>query len=532
MDYKRFGTMVDCSRNAVMTVPTVKKWLDLCAEFGHNMFSLYIEDTYEVDDNPYFGYGRGRYSKEELKEIDDYAYSKGIEVIPCIQTLAHLNAIVRWLAYKMEIVDCDDILLAGEEKVYVLIDNMFKTMKECFRTNMINIGMDEAHMIGRGKYYDIHGDTDRTKILVDHLNRVSEIAKKYGYNLTMWSDMFFRLATGGSYYVSDAKIDASIKEMIPDNVEIVYWDYYTKDKKKYDKMFKAHKQLTDDVWFAGGLWTWEGFTPVNKFSIKATKAALQSCKYNNVKNVMLTLWGDNGAECSKFAVLPSLFCSSEFAKGNYNMADIKAKFKARFGIAFDRFMYLDVVDGSNTSNPTKYLLYNDLFIGLMDTYYKEGATKEFAKMARKLAPLTKDETYGYLFETQCALCKVLALKADMGLRIRKAYKDNDKEELKVIIKDLKKLSKLLKKFYIAFRNQWMIENKPHGFDVQDVRLGGLMNRVEHCAETLQGYVDGKLDKVLELEEELLDYYCGEKVLRENGYAYLNMYKHNVTANVL
>ena len=34
---------------------------------------LYTEDTYEVDGQPYFGYMRGRYSKEEMKEIDDFA---------------------------------------------------------------------------------------------------------------------------------------------------------------------------------------------------------------------------------------------------------------------------------------------------------------------------------------------------------------------------------------------------------------------------------------------------------------------------
>ena len=36
---------------------------------------LYTEDTYEVDNEPYFGYMRGRYSADELRELDDYAYS-------------------------------------------------------------------------------------------------------------------------------------------------------------------------------------------------------------------------------------------------------------------------------------------------------------------------------------------------------------------------------------------------------------------------------------------------------------------------
>ncbi len=531
MNFKRFGTMVDCSRNAVMTVDSVKKWLDLCAEFGHNMFSLYMEDTYEVDDNPYFGYGRGRYSKEELKEIDDYANSKGIEVIPCIQTLAHLNGMVRWLEYKMDMVDCYDILLAGEEKVYTLIDNMFKTIKECFRTDTVNIGMDEAHMIGRGKYYDIHGDTDRTKILLDHLNRVSEIAKKYGFNLTMWSDMFFRLAAGGNYYDSNAKIDANVGDLIPDNVQLVYWDYYARNKEHLNKMFKAHKKIKDGTWFANSLWTSFGMSPLNQYAVKAAKLSTKACIDNKVENFIVTLWGDDGAEVSKFATIPSLFCNSEFAKGNFKMSDIKAKFKKRFGISYDKFVYLDTLFGDETSNGSKYLLYNDLFTGLYDMYTTEDTPGQFAKMARKLSPLTKNEKYGYLFETQYWLCKILAIKANMGIRIRKAYKENNKEELKVIIKDLKTVSKLLKKFFVAFRNQWMKENKPYGFDVQNARLGGLMQRVEHCTETLQDYVDGKLDRILELEEEILDIFCGEPGgLRPSGHTRALWHRGTVTPN--
>ena len=92
--FRHFGTMIDCSRNAVMSVPSVKRWIDLTSDLGYNTLMLYTEDTYEVDGHPYFGYMRGRYSQEELKEIDAYALSKGMELIPCIQTLGHFTALL------------------------------------------------------------------------------------------------------------------------------------------------------------------------------------------------------------------------------------------------------------------------------------------------------------------------------------------------------------------------------------------------------------------------------------------------------
>ncbi len=534
-DFRRFGTMLDCSRNAVMTVDSLKRWIDLTTDLGYNTLMLYTEDTYEVDDNPYFGYMRGRYTQDELKEVDTYAKSKGMELIPCIQTLAHLNAIVRWPEYK-EHVDTADILLAGDEYVYDLIDKMFATISRCFTSRLINIGMDEAHMIGRGKYYDFHGDTDRSQLLIKHLKRVCEIGEKYGFTLLMWSDMFFRLAAGGEYYVDDVKISKEIKAQIPKNVQLIYWDYYSTDKKHYDKMLKAHEEMKEDTWFAGGLWSWNGFSPKNSYSMKATDAALKSCRERKVQDVFLTMWGDDSSECSKFALLPALFYASEIAKGNYNKKDIKEKFKEKYGIAFDRFMLLDLIGTPGNSekeiyNPEKYLLYNDCFTGLLDSTIAGGENEQYAKCARRLGLLKKDPDWGYLFATQQALCEVLSIKAELGIRTRKVYDSKDKDALNDLIGDYKKLQKKLEVFYRIYKKQWFKENKPHGFDVQDIRIGALMMRIRSCQERLQQLYDGEISVIEELEETQLDFSGNGEVFRKETIVY-NSWMGMMTANVV
>ena len=55
---------------------------------------------------------------------------------------------------------------------------MFASVAASYSTKIVNIGMDEAHMIGRGRYYDLHGDTDKVKILIEHIKKVSGIGKK------------------------------------------------------------------------------------------------------------------------------------------------------------------------------------------------------------------------------------------------------------------------------------------------------------------------------------------------------------------
>ena len=510
--FRRFGTLIDCSRGAVMTVASIKKWIDIIADLGYNTLMLYTEDTYEIEGQPYFGYLRGRYSHKELREIDDYAASKDIELIPCIQTLAHMEAIFRWWKAYHEIRDCNDILLVGEEKTYELIDAMFATMHKCFRSRTIHIGMDEAHMLGRGQYQDIHGYQDRFDILLSHLQRVSEIAKKYGFELLMWGDMFFRLLNTdvlGDYCNQEVVLPEKVSAMIPDNVNLVYWDYYSRDQAHYDRNIRSHAAIKENIWFAGGLWSWTGFAPHNQFSMNATQAAFNACIENGVKDVFLTIWGDDGAECGKFSLLPSLYYASEIAKGNNDMQAIKAGFEKKFGIRFDDFMLLDLVGTPNDNpeivNPDRYMLFNDCFMGILNsTIEEEGMSQSYIPCAEKLKALESHKEYGYLFATMRSLCDVLAIKFELGSQTRKAYDAKDIAALKEIVERYNTLLELLDVFYARFRTQWFTENKPNGFEAHDIRLGGLIQRVKHCRDRLKAYIAGEVETLSELDEHLLD----------------------------
>lgn len=509
MDFKKFGLMIDCSRNGVMNINCLKKWVDILAELGFNCLLLYTEDTYEIEEEPMFGYLRGRYTKTELRELDDYAYSKGIEVIPCIQTLAHLNCIFHWSEYT-PIRDCDDILLAGDERVYELVEKMFKTLSECYRSRNINIGMDEAHMLGRGKYADINGNRDRSEVLLSHLGRVSKIAEKYGFRLTMWSDMFIRLLTGGNYYPENLEIPEDIKNKVPENVDIVYWDYYSQSREHYSRQMKLHEGIKSGYWFAGGLWSWTGFAPHNAFSIKATAAALDACKENNVENVFLTTWGDDGADCSRFAILPSLYFAAEYKKGVTDIDVIKSGFEKEFGLPFDTFMLADLTGTPGAcedsfNNPEKYLLYSDLFLGFFDTSVSGEEGKAYKECAEKLKTVEKNSEYGHIFTTLRCLCESLEIKSDLGIRTRAAYTVKDMKRLEGLVAEYDELINRVEKFYDAFEYQWMAENKPQGFEVQNIRIGGLINRVRYCRKILFAFVKGDRESIPELDENLVKF---------------------------
>ena len=508
MAIKTLGVMLDCSRNGVHTVSFIKKYVDLLSKMGYNMLQLYTEDTYEVENEPYFGHMRGRYTQEEIKEIDAYCKEKGIELVPCIQALAHYTTLFRWEEY-LPIRDCNDILLIDDDRTYRLLDNIFSTISKTFSSKRINIGMDEAHMVGLGRYLDKHGYQNRFDLLLRHLNKVCELTEKYGFKPMMWVDMFFSLAYKAYLLDSDVPdFDRDIIDKLPKNMQYIYWDYYSQQRERFDRAFKLTKQLGDTV-YASGAWGWTGFVPHNAFGIDVLKYSMKSCLDNGIEEAFATIWGDDGGETSRLAVLPTLMCKAEFARGNFDMDLIKDKFYNLFGVKFDDYMTLDVCalfddDKITEQNPDKWGLYNDPFLGLFDqTEAVQKKAKNFSLARENLSKVQGGE-FERIFRLTEKFCKVMEYKFDLGARTRKAYQDGEIEELKRLVEQRYiPLISALDEFYEAFYENWHTEYKSFGWEVSDLRFGGLIRRIKTCIKRLTDYINGTEEKIEELEQVAL-----------------------------
>ena len=515
--YEDLAYMADCSRNAVLNLNSAKKMIEVLALMGYSTFELYMEDTYEIEDQPYFGYFRGRYTVAELQEIEAYAADFDLTFVPCIQTLAHLSAFVKWGVKEVqELRDVEDILLIGEEKVYDLIEGMFKTMSQ-LRTRKINIGMDEAHLVGLGRYLIQHGFQNRSLLMCQHLERVLDIADKYGFHCQMWSDMFFKLMSADGQYDRDVEIPKETRvslDRLKDRVTLVYWDYYQDSEEKYNRNFQNHHKISQDIAFAGGAWKWIGFTPHNHFSRLVAIEANKACRQNHVKEVIVTGWGDNGGETSQFSILPALQIWAELAYRN-DLDKLAEHFLVSTGLAFDDFMKVDLANllpglPENLSgiNPNRYIFYQDILCPLLERHIRPEEDKQhFEAAAQSLQEVSlKAGEYSYLFETQAQLNALLALKIAVTSGIQKAYGAGDKARLAELAeKELPLLYQKVEDFAEQFSHQWQQENKIFGLDTIDIRFGGLLKRIKRAQERLQQYTTGQLDSVEELEQEILPF---------------------------
>lgn len=507
------GVMLDCSRNAVLNVKSVKKYIRQLAILGYDYLELYTEDTYEIKEEPKFGYMRGRYSHEEIKELDDYSKIYGIELRPCIQVLAHLEGIFRWDRFK-KINDTNNILLLREDESYALIDNMFKNISKCYSSKNINIGMDEAWLLGSGKFLNKNGYVKREILMIEHLKKVHEIAQKYGFKISMWNDMFFRIVNNNSYNLEGKEFPKDLLDLITDDMNLIYWEYFNDSYDYYDRNLKDSLKLSKNTTFAGAVLSWASYAPDNAVAQLKMKPAIKACIANKIKDILITSWGDDGSECSKFSILPTLLCYSK-ERFERNI-DINKSSKILFGYTFDEFMKIDYVnryinlDDYKDSekfygNACRYMLFNDPLMGFFDNNVREDAdiwSKENKDILNNLSK-NKNE-FSYLFKTLASISDILIEKSLLGKKIKKAYDNKNHKELKSLTKTINITLKKLEIFIEKYQYQWYKENKSFGWEVQDVRLGGLERRLKNVKQLILDYTNNKIDKIEELEFDRID----------------------------
>ena len=129
---------------------------------------------------------------------------------------------------------------------------------------------------------------------------------------------------------------------------------------------------------------------------------------------------------------------------------------------------------------------------------------------------TKSAKYGLVFSFYEKLAAVLAGKADLGVRIKDAYDREEKEILKEISQnEIPDIICNLEEMKRIREEIWMTDAKPFGYELLDVKLGGVITRLKSTGRRIDNYLNGKVSRLEELEETRLPYFTDEMDKREN-----------------
>ncbi len=502
--FKRLSTLLEMSNNNTPNFETFKKYVDLIAAFGYDELYLSLTDAYKMDGEPYFNYKRGGFTKEDFKRMEAYANSKGLELIPNIQTLGHLAFLERHFCYT-DILDTREILMVGNDRVYELVDKMFATMSEALTSRRIHIGYDETYGLGTGNYFKQNGFRDRKEILLEHLKKVVKIGEKYGYTFEIWHDMLIEK-------FQTTVTPEVVKAALPESVKVFYWNYRENREDAIRENLAELKENVgsyDQITYTGAAYKINGLSTQNDFSISRILPQMKVSSELGISQYLVTVWSDRGAWVNNFAVLPVLFTAAEYANGNCTCAEDvdKQKFFDIVGAKFDDFMSLDYLNNPD-KQPSKYVhnrsfrvFVEDMLVTGYDLLHDEKMSDWYEILADDYARVEAGE-FGYIFEMAASFARTLSIRANLGRTIRAAYKNADKQALSECLSRLENLNDSLGELIDTFYYYWRKTNVGFGSEINHLFLGGQVVRNDYIMRVIRDYIENDI-KIDELETETL-----------------------------
>ncbi len=515
--FKKLGIMLDVSRNMVMKVEHLKVWMRRLALCGYNQLMLYTEDTYELEEYPKFGFQRGAYLLEEIQELDAYAAKLGIELVGCIQTLGHLEQMLKYNEFS-SVRDTGRVLMVDAPETEKLIESMISFWSKALSSRRIHIGMDETHDLGRGRYMDHNGFVRGFDLFNRQLAMVNKVCGKYGLTPMIWSDMYFRLSNPDQkYYDLESPIPQDVQKAIPGNVQLVYWDYYHEEKEKYTGMIRRHRDIGYEPIMGSGIWTWAKMWYDHDQTRRTAEPCLAACRDEKVQEVFFTMWGDDGAYCNYDSSLAGIFYAGDLSFGINSFERTEARFNTLCApTSFEAHIAASELDYRLTDSrgdtfvvSASMLLWDDPLLGTVCENYSRREPEfdlimldHYEELLCRVLPEFDADGAGDL-ELASDIASALIKKLELYGALRTAYKEGDIVALREIaVKLIPATIAAVTEFDSEFRAQWHAVAKPFGLERIQHRNAGLIARLEETALRINEYISGAIERIDELEEQL------------------------------
>lgn len=512
MPFDTLGILLDCTRGNVITVEAFKEWLRVLALLGYNMTMIYVKDAYELPGEPFFGFMRGAYSQDEIRQIDAYAKKLGIEMIASIQALGHVEPLMQYSAYT-KVKDTSSTFLVDEPETYKLLEKMLTFWSEALTSRRIHLGMDETMDLGRGRFLDLNGYQQPVELYNRHLARLCDMCESLNLKPLIWSDMYFRFANKNlSYYEPDAEIRQEVKDMIPKSVQLCSWDYYHRDKDTYAKMLMRTGALngTQPV-MASGVWTWTTLWTDYEQTEATVKPCIQACRETNTREIIFTMWGDDGGHCEPKSAWAGLAWAADEATQKEN-PHLEATFKAITGksyanqIAAGKMILTLFNDKGQPKRKIreKTILWDDPIMWMahyglnkLDSTLLKWMVEQYQDAFNEVSKLAQDEPE---LKYPATILNLLKQKVQLYIDLIPAYKNRDRQKLKAIRdQQIAQLAALYDDFANQFRDVWFQSYKSYGLELFQIRIGTQKQRLEELKDRIQELLDGKVEEINELD---------------------------------
>ncbi len=219
------GISDDISRGQSPTIDNLKKFIKELSYYKINQYYLaFINDMFKFSNYPEIGINIGRYSKEDILELQEFANKCFIQLIPIFQTVSNWDNILHHPDYwKYGEFPGSDSLNLSNDKIYELLDGMIGELSTTFKSEYFHIGGDESLDVGKLASNNLIKIIGIGQVYLNHYKKVYEIVKKHGYKkVIIYHDTLYKYK--------------ELIEGLPKDIIINYYNY--KFKNEYPELKK------------------------------------------------------------------------------------------------------------------------------------------------------------------------------------------------------------------------------------------------------------------------------------------------------
>lgn len=284
------GYMLDVSRGRIPNMQKLRTLVDLLAKFKYNQLQLYIEGfSFEYTSFPECMEGHTPLTGTELRELDEYCKMRHMELVPNQNCLGHMAPWLarpefRHLAEREEDVELfgrkypPTTLDAADPGSLALVERMFEDLLPNFTSRWVNVNMDEAFELGKGKNAEYAAAYGKDRLFLSYAKKLHGYFSTRGWRMMMWADA--------------AADSGLLRDELPADILMLEWGYEAEHP--YVERAEALKKAGRSFCVSPGTSSWSSFTGNTDNMLKNITTAMDVAARYGAEGMLLTEWGDMG----------------------------------------------------------------------------------------------------------------------------------------------------------------------------------------------------------------------------------------------
>jgi hexosaminidase len=270
------GFMMDMSHFQFPKIEEIKNQIDFLAFWKGNQYLFYSEASIELDGYPLL-MAEARYTKEQVRDIIDYAKDRHVDVIPNMELYGHLHDLFRLEHYSdMSVVPHGGEFIPDDQRVSPLLDDWITQISRLFPSPFFHIGFDETWSL---EFEARKRNKTPEELYLHMLKQTTDIVEREGKHAMVWADMLQKYP--------------SIIPKVSKKMIAVPWHYSAMDDIKYEQLLSPFEKSGIPMIVQGALVNWNWVSPAFELSFLNTDVLIAAGKKYNAIGFINSGWTDD-----------------------------------------------------------------------------------------------------------------------------------------------------------------------------------------------------------------------------------------------